>query len=551
MDRRTSLAVLTGRLATQKQTATVVTGLEPYTGPWERQQAIHLLRRASFGPNRKMIEEAMQLGFAGTMAKLFEDQPLPAEPVIYQIAEPVDPIVNPGESWVDAHYAQGENLQGQRNRSLRAWTLGLMLDEGISVKEKMTLFWHNHFAISDENEPNMTYRYINTLRSQCLGNFRQLVKDITIDPAMLRFLNGNQNTRFAPNENYARELLELFTIGKGPAVGPGDYTNYTEKDVEEMAKVLTGWRFRGRFKTEPDAVLEAYYTENRHETADKQLSHRFNNIVISNGGEQEYAQLIDIIFQQEEVSNYICRKLYRWFVYYIIDDNAEANVIAPMAQMLRDNDYDVFSVVQALLGSAHFFDMQVRGPMIKHPYDFAISILKNLELPITDEIEPRYRVLLKLFRDISTMQMEYYQLPSVAGWQAYYQEPQFYRTWINATTLQVRAAFASRLAANGFVNFGIRYKLEPLQLIATFEEALDVNRLLDQLGELCFPMPLTDGQRSGLKEILIPGLPDFEWTVEYSEYLADPDNEDIAASVDAKLRAMLDVMLNVAEFQLI
>ena len=108
----------------------------------------------------------------------------------------------------------------------------------------MTLFWHNHFVVEfgDINDARMGYEYCRLLRQHALGNFKQLAKDVTVTPAMLRYLNGNQSTVGAPNENYGRELLELFTVGKGPLIGPGNYTNYTEADVQAAAKVLTGWR---------------------------------------------------------------------------------------------------------------------------------------------------------------------------------------------------------------------------------------------------------------------------------------------------------------------
>ena len=119
-----------------------------------------------------------------------------------------------------------------------------MLNEQASLREKMVLFWHNHFvtALGTIGDPRYGFRYNALLRKYALGNFKELALAITIDGAMLKYLNGNRNSKAAPDENYARELQELFTIGKGPEIGPGDYTNYTEDDVKAAAKVLTGWR---------------------------------------------------------------------------------------------------------------------------------------------------------------------------------------------------------------------------------------------------------------------------------------------------------------------
>ena len=155
---------------------------------------------------------------------------------------------------------------------------------------------------------------------------------------MLLYLNGNENTKEAPNENYARELLELFTIGKGEVAGPGDYTTFTEQDVQSMARVLTGWTIN---LLAIGTKLESIFLAPRHDTGSKQLSSRFNDEIIENAGDQEYSNLIDVIFEQDEVSKFICRKIYRYFINHEIDDEIEANIIEPMAQIIRDDNYEV------------------------------------------------------------------------------------------------------------------------------------------------------------------------------------------------------------------
>ena len=136
-----------------------------------------------------------------------------------------------------------------RTNSLKAWNFNTLVESGVNIREKLVLFWHNHFAIqiSVARDPNFAYHYSKLLRDSSLGNFKDLVGKITIDSWMLDYLNGHTNRLNSPNENYARELFELFTIGKGDLAGPGDYTTFTETDVVEAAKVLTGWRYFGRF----------------------------------------------------------------------------------------------------------------------------------------------------------------------------------------------------------------------------------------------------------------------------------------------------------------
>ncbi|MBK7408350.1 MAG: DUF1800 domain-containing protein [Saprospirales bacterium] len=428
-----------------------------------------------------------------------------------------------------------------------------MLAEGMSIREKMTIFWHNHFvvALAAVGDPKFIYHYINTLRAGALGNFRQLVKDITIDPAMLRYLNGSQNTKVAPNENYARELLELFTIGKGEQVGPGDYTNYTEQDVTEIAKVLTGWVDTGYLTNDPGTQVGSVFLPNRHETANKTLSYRFNNTVIPNAGADEYKNLIDIIFQQDEVARFICRKLYRWFVYYVIDEVVETEVIEPMAQVLIDNDYEVYPVLEALFKSEHFFDMLNVGPMIKNPVDFLMTSSKTLNLEVPTTLANQYRAWLKMAEPLFALQMQIFNPPDVAGWKAYYPEPLFYRQWINSVTLPFRMVITDALSTVGYpIGGGVTLKIDVLAVVTTFNDPTDPNHLIEEFSKILFPQPITENQQTYLKEILIPGLPDFEWTVEYSDYLADPTNPVYSGPVELKLRLLLRAMMNMPEFYL-
>jgi uncharacterized protein (DUF1800 family) len=529
----------------------VTSGLSPYAGPFEYEQAAHLLRRAMFGPTYQQIKNSVTAGLDATIDQLFKDNPLPPPPLNHYYAD--DPNVPIGETWIDAVYLQGvPQIGNYRNQSLSAWTIGTLLAEGVSIREKMTLFWHNHYVTSDINDPKFVYRYITLLRQNAWGNFRELTKMVTIDPAMLRYLNGRDNAAAAPNENYARELLELFSIGKGPVAGPGDYTNYTEDDVVQMARVLTGWRDTGFNTTNAAVPVGAVYVNNRHDQGSKQLSHRFDNVVITNMADQEYAHLIDIIFSKDECARFICRKLYRWFVYYAIDDQVEADVIAPMAQILLSNDYEIRPALEALLRSEHFFDMLSIGPMIKSPVDFILSVLKTMEVDFpTSNLNQTYRLWWQFYRTpLPAMQQVYYQLPSVAGWKAYYQEPVFYRNWISSATLPIRMEFSTTMILQGVTQLGATVQVDVLKLVSQLDDPFDPNSVIDEFSKILFPQPISQGQKDALKEILIPGLPDFEWTVEYSDYVNNPSDPNLAAAVETKLRNLLVGMTSMPEFYL-
>jgi uncharacterized protein (DUF1800 family) len=551
MDRRATLNRLLGRkpiLPPPEKHQQLNTAFEAYTGEWTFELAAHLLKRTTLGPTRQTIQESVALGMEQTVEQLFEEQPLPEPPLNYDNDQ--DPNVPIGETWIHAVNLRNTNLRPYRHRSLRAWMIGQMLQEGISIREKLTLFWHNHFAINNIQEPRYLYVYISLLRENAWGNFKQLVKDITIDPSMLRFLNGRQNSLRAPNENYARELLELFSIGKGELAGPGDYSTFTEDDVREIARALTGWVDTGYNGRDPDVPVGAQFVPARHDEGAKQLSHRFNDAVIENAGAAEYANVVDIIFQQDEVARHICRKLYRWFVFYQIDDIIESDVIEPMAQVLIANNYEIRPALIALLQSQHFHDFAMRGAMIKNPVDFTISTFKQLDFAFSEDLEQKYHTWYRIFIHMRLQQMELFNLPEVAGWKAYYQEPLFYRTWINATTFPIRMALTDQASTRGFTIRGHHLEFQALDLVNNLDNPSDINALLNDLIVLLFPMTITDDQIAALKEILIPGLPDFEWTVEYLKYQEDPEDPELKRIIDAKIRLLIQAMLSMAEFYL-
>ncbi len=519
----------------------------PYAGTWDYWKASHLLRRTTFGPTYQLIKQSVSLGLNNTINQLFQILPQPTPPVNYYYAS--DPDCAIGETWVDKPNTGGWS-ETQRNYSLTAWNFLLMMNEGMSIREKLTLFWINHFGVSNIPDSRAKYNYNVLLRDKAFGNFKQLIKDVTIEPAMLRFLNGDQNIKGYPNENYARELLELFTIGKGPQIGPGDYTHYTESDIFEMAKVLTGWYMIGFAGSGGLNYVTSAFSNTDHETGTKTLSSKFNNEVINNLGDQEYSYLIDIIFQKEEVSKHICRKLYRWFVYYEINQDIEDNIIEPMALILRTNNYEIKPALEALLKSEHFFDIQSIGPLIKSPIDYMISVLKQSHVTLPSNWQDKHHISLLMMDHLEDWQMQYHGPPSVAGWKAYYQSPLYYRMWINASSLQQRSKFVTRILGFGYQTSGIILTIKPLELITYIDNPYDPNSVIDEFAKIFFPVEIPQTQKDSLKQILLPGLPDFEWTVEYNDYVNNPSDIALAEAIEEKLENVLTVMYNLAECHL-
>ncbi|MEZ4899995.1 MAG: DUF1800 domain-containing protein [Saprospiraceae bacterium] len=525
-------------------------GIQPYTGTWTIQQAGHLLRRTLFGASPQQIQESVSLGMESTLDKLLEDLPLPAPPVNFN--NPDDAFAPVGTTWVDKPYSPQTKANEEaryRRQSLISWTMQLAFAPQINIREKMWLFWHNHFVVSDINDPKYNYRYAQLLRTYATGNFRDLTYEITIDPAMLRYLNGNENTVEAPNENYARELLELFTIGKGPQVGSGDYTNYTEDDVVAIARVLTGWRDLGFF-TQQEINVTSVFRPNRHDQGAKTLSHRFDQITIANQGAEEYKTLIDVIFSKKETARFLCRNLYQFLVYYLIDDFVEENIINPLAEILVENDYEVKPVLRALLQSSHFYDEELYGAMIKNPMDFVGSTVRNFDRPSPQDTSQNYLYHLILNRAVDAMDMQLFNAPDVAGWKAYYQEPSFYQNWINSTTLRNRQDWINIITGRkGGLNL-TPYLLDPIFLLETSSDPGDIYTLLNEWIGWLLPQAITDGQFTTLKETLLPGLPDYEWKLEYGEYVSNPTDPDVKEAISRKLLELIYTLLNMPEYYL-
>lgn len=546
MDRRSTIATLLGkRKATQPAATTALAGLEPYTGPWEQAHAAHLLRRATYCANYESINDAVSNGLASTLAQIFADKPMPEPPLNYFFED--DPNVAIGETWIDAPFSTTVNLINYRRRSMIGWTIQQVLTDGVSIREKMVLFWHNHFVTEGINDARFIYDYSTLLRDYATGNFKELTKRMTINPIMLRYLNGNQNTATAPNENYSRELLELFTVGKGALAGPGDYTTFTEDDVIAIAKVLTGWRDTGYFDTMGNPV-GSEFRANRHDTSTKQLSNRLGNAQINNEGDQEYATLIDIIFEQEAAATFICRKLYRYFVYYEISEDTELDVIQPMAQLLVDNNFEVQPVLEALLGSAHFFENAQRGCMIKNPIDFIITSINQFKIPPMVSLVAQYELGAGIAGFGALQLMEYYRPPNVAGWPAYYQEPSYYQLWINSVSLPQRVEYTVGLVNIGYPIAGERLVIDPLLLVDDLQNPSNADDLIQEIATLLFPLGISQEQAVYLKAILLPGLPDSVWQEEYINYSLDPTNEALSAPVSTKLRLLLSAMLTMPEY---
>ena len=526
------------------------TGIKVYAGTFGDAELLHLMRRSMFGVKygefKKLRGKTMQ---QAVDAILTVPASLPNPPINNYGNLVTDPNVAYGSTWVNAPLDPA--VEAYRKGSVKNWLWGLMVNQTPDIQAKMVLFWHNHFAIQFLEIPDSRacYVYTKVLYTHALGNMKNLTRAVTIDPAMLFYLNGNVNTKRAPDENYARELQELFTMGKGPN------SKYTEDDVKAAARVLTGWSINPL--TNPFSTT---FLNTNHDTSDKKFSAYYGNTTIKgqsgiNAGNTELDDMLTMMFNVEEVALYMCRKLYEYFVYYEIDDTVETNVIVPLAKVFRDSGYDIKTVLKTLLSSEHFYDTWNRGCVIKDPITQQAGFCREMELPFPASTD--YFLLYKMWELGGAFgqltQMNLGDPPNVAGWPAWYQKPMFHRSWINSDTLPRRNQFTDYLLIVGHKVGTYTLLVDPWILTKQLSDPGTPDTLISDATSFLLPMGLNAGQISGLKEILLPGgIPDYNWKDEYraATDASDPNHTTALTTATSKLRYLYKAIMNLSEYQL-
>ncbi|HMU44758.1 MAG TPA: DUF1800 domain-containing protein [Chitinophagaceae bacterium] len=515
-------------------------GLSPYSGSWTVNEVTHLLKRTMFGAKKIDIDHFLALSPGAAVDELLNNISVPSPPVRdYGLLEDDgvfydDLGVAIGQTWVnDPNTASAPEIRGQINGrrvdSLRKWWAGLIINQDRSIQEKMVLFWHHHFSVQESEIGNaqFLYRHHDLLRTNALGNFKTLVREVTIDPAMLVHLNGYLNSKQAPDENYAREMQELFTVGKG------NDSLYTENDVIAAARVLTGWRIN-------EDPLGSYLDTSAHDTGSKTFSAFYNNTTISGSTDpdQELDALMDMIFNTTEAARFICRKLYKWFVYYDIDETTETDVIIPMADILISNNYDVKPALEALFKSDHFFDVLNQACYIKNPFDIIVGTLRefNVSFPPYTDYSTGYPLFYSIYQNAAAMQQELFQPPDVSGWPSYYQEPMHYELWVNSNSLPKRADFTDALVNDSVID---------VRAFAGYSSnPADPNQLVSDITALLLRYPLSDNSKTYVKTRFLlnnTGV-DTTWTNAW--------NTNDNAFINSSLKEMFKFLMNLPEFHL-
>jgi Protein of unknown function (DUF1800) len=370
------------------------TALAPYRGPWSPRLAAHLLRRAGFGGSPSEIAAASSAGMDRAVDRLvrFVPDSLPAQPpgnIAYEFGPMAD------------------RMQLRRAVILTGvWWLNRMLQTANPLQEKMVYFWSNHFTSGVGQggiTPQMMVNQNDLFRSYALGDYARLTHEISRDPAMLLYLNNNQNRAQHPNENYARELMELFTLGVG---------NYTEEDVRQSARSFTGWTVNRR------AGDVAMFNPRFHDDGSKTFLGRTGNFT----GDD----IVDIIMQQPATAKYMAHKFARNFIY----DNPEPELIDGLAVRFRESRYDVGALMNMILRSNVFYSDRAYRAVVKSPLEMVIGAHKSLG---ATSVEPGALAAL------DRMGQTPFRPPNVAGWPGG-------ALWVNTGTLLMRINYLNQLA---------------------------------------------------------------------------------------------------------
>ena len=528
-----------------------LSGINPYTGIWGYNEVTHLLKRTMFGSAKTDVDYFVTRTMNQAVDELLNPiaaAPLPPvkEYATSTTATTPDGNIVQGTTWINDINSDG-TVQSQRRASYKKWWTGVLVNQDRSIREKLIFFWINHFGNESNNVGNANWIYTqhNAIRQQCLGNFKQFVKNMTIDVAMLRFLNGYLNTASAPDENYGRELQELFTVGKGPD------SHYTEDDVKTVAKVLTGWQING-------TTYQSYFNSTRHSTVNKTFSSFYNNTVITGrtgatAGDLELNDLMNMIFAQNEVAKFLVRKFYRFFVYYDIDATTEANVISPLADIFRNNNYEIKPVLLALFKSEHFFDMLNQGCVIKTPADIVIGSMREFKvsMPVPTDWDTSYGHWNTLYSFMLNAGLNLHDPPNVAGLPAYYQEPLFHEIWITADTLPKRNQFTDVMTNTGYSRNGFRMQFDFVAYAKTLTNPGNPDDLISEALKYLYRMDISPQIRQQMKiqMLLSNQLYDYYWTNAWNAYIANPTTANFNI-INTRLKDLFRYIMDLSEYQL-
>ncbi len=530
-------------------------------------KAKHLLRRATFHYSKSKLEEFANMTAVQAVNSLVNSSG-------NVLTEPYDPLptASPDGFWTSSTaHPNSFDGQGRKRAFVTGWWWYNAMNE-TSLKHKLSFFLHTSFTVGKDSGASFStnfYDHLRLLDFYAMGNLKTLAKKVTLDNAMLDYLDNTNNNANNPNENYAREFLELFTILKGPQIGEGNYTNYTEIDVQQTAKVFSGFKQRvDRSGIDADTKLPMGYANvANHDPNDKTFSEAFGNTIIIGrstaiGMFEELNDFVNMVFNKEETAKAFCRKLYKYFVKSQWDEEVETNIIQPLATQLMQNNYEILPVVKTLLSSKHFYDAddsnatdEIVGAIIKSPLQLFSEVCSFFKVNMPNPTIKSSNYYLNFFlyfvhnSFLKGSGLDFYNPDSVAGYPAYYQEPDYDRHWFSSNTLISRYKMIESLVLgkNTISNGNIYTNIDTVLFVNnTLNDPSDANKLVMELADLLYPESIDTHRRDYFTNILVDGYDVSYWTSEWANY----KNSGSTAVVKVRLDALIIAMINAAEFQL-
>jgi uncharacterized protein (DUF1800 family) len=455
---------------------------------WDSDAARHLLSRSLYGYSRSDIEFALSKSLDD-----FVDNYL-----LKDFAEPLPPKYN-GTEWVNLAYNSSDTNLSNYRYSLIWWWEDLMIQQGYSLREKMVWFYANHFVTEFNTVQVPQYYYLSNklFRQYAFGNLIELTKKVTLDPAMLVYLNGSVSTRTAPNENYGRELMELFTLGIG---------NYSEEDIKQAAKALTGWRVNS-------TTLTSYFTSSRWDSGSK--------TIFGKTGNWNADDVVDIIFSEKAVaaSEYLCKKLYKEFAYF----EPNTDYVKQLAEVMRINNFNMKPVLSTMLKSQYFHSADIRGAKIKSPIEFLVSLVRFFNLTYDNDFLNQIRTKSR------ELEQEILSPPDVRGWEGQ-------RKWMNTTVYPTRNKFTDSLVAGIKIN-NKTYKIDVLTYARSYPSAENAVQFVEDISKVLIQFPLSQARKDYLLASLLDGTAVQNWST-YS------------TGASTRLEKFFKALMRLPEFQL-
>jgi uncharacterized protein (DUF1800 family) len=372
----------------------------PTAKSWDADMAAHLLRRAGFGGTPAQVQFLAGMSREQAVEYLINFDEIAFEPIPISVTPQWIPRPGKGEENT-APFQQRvmarQRADMQQMQSIIAWWIRMMAESPRPLQEKLTLFWHGHFTSGFREVKSSRAMYLQNqlFRERGEGNLRDLLIAVTHDPAMIMYLNTNQNRKGSPNENYARELMELFTMGAG---------HYSEKDIKEAARALTG------IGIDPEKG-EAAFHPRQHDDGVKTILGRSGNF----GADH----VVDIILAQPATAEHIARRMWTFFGY----ENPEDRVVRALAQVLRDSQYEIKPLLKAMFMCDAFYGDKARFTHVKSPAELLIGTLRTLEIAPMDTVGMNHAM--------RSMGQQLFQPPNVKGWDGGF-------SWITTSTLYNR-----------------------------------------------------------------------------------------------------------------